>query len=427
MRQSIEHTLLYTGERWFADATIHIDGAMITYAGPAADAPAFAPESRIDGRRTVTMPGLANAHTHLSMTLLRGVGSDRTLQDWLENAVWPAEARLTPAFTKVGAQLGLLEQLRCGVTVFADQYFYMDEVAQAVADSGARALLTRGLIAFGDNGERLAENVSLYKTWHGACDGRIRVGLGTHGEYTNTEASIRAHAEAARTLGAMIHVHISETRKETEECKQRHQGRSPTRYLADLGLLDHPTLAAHCVWVDESDMDLLAEKDVTVVHNPVSNLKLASGVMPLTTMLAKGIRVALGTDGTASNNNLNLWEEVKLTGILHKGVSGDPTLVRPDEVLRMASWNGVQAMGFTDVGRIASGFRADLVLLDATSPHWTPCLDPSANLVYAAHAGDVRVTMVDGRILYQDGTYPTLDKERILAEAQAAAQVMVAN
>ncbi len=424
-RTMIDNVLLFTGADWIAEACVCIEGERIAYAGPRAAAPGFAADQRIDGKGGVLMPGLTNAHTHLSMTLLRGIGSDRVLQDWLENAVWPAEERLTAGFARVGAELGLLEQLRFGVTAFADQYFYMDAVAEAVIASGARALLTRGLIAFGDNGERLAENVALFRDYHGAAEGRIRVGLGTHGEYTNTDASIRTHAEKARELGATVHVHIAETRAEAEGCKARHEGRSVVRYLSDLGLLDAPTLAAHCVWVEEDDIALLAEKQVTVAHNPVSNLKLASGVMPLPRMLDAGIRVALGTDGVASNNNLNLWEEVKLAGILHKGVSGDPTLISPAQVLSMATLHGAQGMGFEGVGMLLPGWRADLVLLEAGLPHRVPCIDPAADLVYASQGSDVCMTMVDGRVLYRHGEYLTLDKERILAEAARAADVMI--
>lgn len=426
MRTNIDHVHLYTGAEWVRNACIQIDGARIVYAGAEADAPAFAPEQRIDGRGCMAMPGLTNAHTHLSMTLLRGLGSDRVLQDWLENAVWPAEEKLTAEYAKIGAQLGLLEQLRFGVTAFADQYFYMDAVAEATIDSGARALLTRGLIGFGDDGTRLSENVALFKRFHGAADGRIRVGLGTHGEYTNTDASIRSHVEAARVLGAMIHVHIAETRMELDGCKQRHEGRSPVRYLADMELLDGPVLAAHCVWLEDGDFDILAEKHVTVAHNPISNLKLASGVMALPRMQEKGIRVALGTDGVASNNNLNLWEEVKLAGILHKGVSGDPTRISPAQVLQMATLHGAQGMGFQQVGMLLPDWHADIILVDAEQPHVLPCLDPAANLVYAAQGSDVRLTMVDGKVLYRDGVYTTLDKEKIMAEAARAAQGMTA-
>jgi len=407
---------------------VYIDGARIIYAGAQAKAPLFdIPHDYINGHGCIAMPGLSNAHTHLSMTLLRGVGSDQVLLDWLENAVWPAEKRLTPAFARAGVKLGLLEQLRFGVTNFADQYFYMDDVAEAVIESGARALLACGLL--GSNHEhhkqQLAKNVALFRQYHGAAEDRVRVGIGTHGEYTNTDESIRAHAKAAQELGAMIHVHIAETRAETEGCKSRRNGRSPVRYLADMGLLDIPTLAAHCVWVDDADMDILAEKGVAVAHNPVSNLKLASGVMPLPRMLEKGIQVSLGTDGAASNNNLNLWEEVKLTGILHKGVSGDPTLISPKQVLAMATRNGARAMGFENVGLLLFGWHADMILLEAGLPHRVPCVDPAADLVYAAQGADVRMTMVDGRVLYLDGEYLTLDKERIITEAQKAADVMI--
>ncbi len=424
MRTLIDHVTLFTGADWISDACIQIDGQLIAYAGARQGAPVFAPESTIDGRGDIAMPGLTNAHTHLSMTLLRGVGSDQNLQDWLEKHIWPAEDRLTADFAYVGAQLGLLEQLRFGVTAYADQYFFMDQVVRATEEAGARGLLTRGLIAFGDDGSRLKENIALFKQYDGAADGRIRIGFGTHAEYTNTDDSIRTHVEAAKAIGARFHVHISETRTETEQCKQRHDGRTPTRYLADMGMLDMPTLAAHCVWCDEEDMDILAEKQVTVAHNPVSNLKLASGVMPLKAMLDKGIRVALGTDGVASNNTLNLWEEVRLTAMLHKGVSYDPTIISPAQVLSMATLHGAEGMGFDKAGMLLSGWHADIILVRADVPHMVPCIDPAANLVYAAQGSDVRLTMVDGCVLYRDGEYTTLDREKIIAEAGKAAHVM---
>ncbi len=424
MRTLIDHVMLFTGAHWTCDACIQIDGQRIAYAGARQDAPPFAAERTIDGRGDIAMPGLTNAHTHLSMTLLRGVGSDQNLQDWLEKAIWPAEDKLTAEFARVGAQLGLLEQLRFGVTAYADQYFFMDQVVQATIEAGARGLLTRGLIAFGDDGSRLKENIDLFHQYDGAADGRIRIGFGTHAEYTNTDDSIRAHVAAAQKMGVRFHVHISETSAETEQCKQRHDGKTPTRYLADLGMLDMPTLAAHCVWCDEADMDILAEKQVTVAHNPVSNLKLASGVMPLKAMLDRGIRVALGTDGVASNNTLNLWEEVRLTAMLHKGVQYDPTIISPAQVLTMATLHGAEGMGFDKVGMLLPDWHADIILVRADVPHMVPCIDPSANLVYAAQGSDVRLTMVDGRVLYEDGAYTTLDKEKIMAEAVRAAHVM---
>ena len=424
MRTRIDGVTLFTGEQWFEDGSLHIDGPVVTYAGPRQSAPPFQAERRIDGANRIAMPGLTNAHTHLAMTLLRGVGSDMRLQDWLEKAIFPAEERLTADIVRVGTELGMLEQLRFGVTAFADQYFFMDAVAQAVDRGGMRALLTRGIVGDGSDASRLNENVALFHTYHGAAEGRIRVGLGTHGEYTNSEASLRQQIETARKLGAHIHIHIAETRTELEGCKARHGGRTPVRYLYDLGLLDGPVLAAHCVWVEPEDIAILAARDVSVAHNPLSNLKLASGVMPLVPMLKAGVHVALGTDGTASNNTLNLWEEVRLAAILHKGVSGDPTVVSPAQVLRMATVNGAQAMGFPNVGLLKPGWRADVVLLDAEQPHMVPCADPEAGLVYASQGSDVCMTMVDGRVLYWAGEYLTLDYERILAEARVAARVL---
>ena len=426
MRTRIDGATLFTGEQWVRDASLHIDGPVVTYAGPRTAAPLFRAERRIDGSDRIVMPGLTNAHTHLPMTLLRGLGSDMRLQDWLEKSIWPAEERLTADLVRVGAELGMLEQLRFGVTAFADQYYFMEAVAQAADQCGIRALLTRGLIGDGSDNSRLQENLALYRAYHGTAEGRIRVGLGTHGEYTNSEDSLLSQVEAARKLGAHIHVHIAETRAELEGCKTRHQGRTPVRYLNDIGLLDGPVLAAHCVWLEPEDIAILAARGVSVAHNPLSNLKLASGVMPLLPMLKAGIQVALGTDGTASNNTLNLWEEVRLAAVLHKGMSGDPTAVSPTQVLRMATLHGAQAMGFANVGLLKPGWRADVVMLDIAQPHMIPCPDPEAGLVYAAQGSDVCMTMVDGRVLYWAGEYLTLDYERILAEARAAARLLTA-
>lgn len=422
MKTLIENAIVFDGERSMTDACIQIDGAVITYAGEKAQAPAFDAQKRIDARGGIAMPGLCNAHTHMAMSLLRGLGSDLNLQDWLNTAIFPAEDKLTHETATAGVMLSIMEQLRFGVTTFADMYYFMDGVAESVKTTGIRALLTRGLV--GDvsaDPMRLDENIDLIKRYHGACDGRIRCGLGTHAEYTNNEASLIRQAEVARELDCAIHVHVSETASETAECKARHGGLSPVKYLHKLGLLSKKTLAAHCVHADAEDIAILAQSGTSVAHNPISNLKLASGIMPLKQMLDAGVNVALGTDGCASNNTLNLFEEMRMAAILHKGVSGDPTVISPAQVLSMATVNGARAMGFEDVGLLKPGQRADIILVDTNVAHMQPCKDPTVNLVYSAQGSDVFMTMVDGKVLYQDGEFLTLDAQKVIRKAKEAA------
>lgn len=406
------------------DACLHIRDGEILYAGPMAQAPAFEADRRIDGQGCMAIPGLANTHTHIAMTLLRGFGGGLKLQDWLEKKIFPAEDRLTPAFIRTGSLLGMAEMLRFGVTACADMYFEMDETAEAAAATGIRLALSRATIGDADNdGGRLAEGEALARRWHGAENGRLRVMLAAHAEYTTTPALLRRVAERAATLGLGVHTHVSETRAEVYGCVQRH-GISPVRLMRQTGMFDVPALAAHCVVVDSEDIAILAEKGVFVSHNPVSNLKLASGVMPLPDMVKAGVRVSLGTDGTSSNNTLNLWEELRLAAILHNGVSGDALAVDPSQAFRMATLDGMRAMGYERVGLLEPGWRADVVLLDQRAPHALPVNDRAAYLVYAAQGGDVRMTMVDGVVRYQDGRWPGLDLESVCVAAQEAADHM---
>lgn len=425
MRTLIDNATLYTGNAFITDGCIQIEDQLIAYCGKKSDAPAFSPENTIDAQGCIAMSGLSNAHTHISMTLLRGLGSNLALQDWLEQAIFPAEDKLTAQTARAGAMLGIMEQLRFGVTCFADMYYFMDGIAEAVKQTGIRALLTRGIVGDGSDTTRLDENIALIKDYNGACNGRILCGIGTHGEYTNSEDSLLMQAQAARELNCPIHVHVSETFKETQECKERHNGLSPTQYLAQVGLLGKKTVAAHCVWVDDNDINTLSNLGVSVVHNPISNLKLASGFMPLDTMLKANINVALGTDGCASNNNLNIWEEIRFASIIHKGYQNDPTLISPQNVLDMATYNGAKAMGFDKVGKLLPGWHADIILVNAACAHMHPVIDPYANLVYSAQGLDVRMTMVDGQILYKDGQFMTLDEQEVIRKADEAAKTLL--
>ncbi|MDR1598349.1 MAG: amidohydrolase [Oscillospiraceae bacterium] len=409
------------------DAALLTDDGVITYAGPASDAPPHdCREVCIDGRRRLAIPALANAHTHAAMTLLRGVGSDLNLNDWLTTAIFPAEERLSEDRCYAGAALGFLEMLRFGVSACADMYMFMGASARAAADTGMRACLARSVVGddSGDGG-RLAESIKLAEDWHGAENGRIRVMLAPHAEYTSTPKIIRAIRDAAVERGLGVHVHMSETMAEVEGCKARRNGLTPPAYFEAMGLFDAPTLAAHCVALTEDDIRVLAARGVAVCHDPVSNLKLASGVAPVPSLLRAGVKVCLGTDGAASNNTLNLWEETRLMSILHKGVSGDPSAISPAQTFNAATLTGMRAMGYNNVGLLKPGWRADIALIDRSGPHHQPLVDPAADLVYATQGSDVKLTMVDGIVRYDDGQYPGLDALKVYESAREASRAML--
>ncbi|MBC8531223.1 amidohydrolase [Gehongia tenuis] len=406
----------------YVNGSLLVENGRIAYVGPAK---AFdAVDRRVDAGGDVLMPGFANAHTHVPMTLLRGVGSDLPLQSWLEDAVWPLEDKLTDEMIHWGTMLGIAEMLRFGVTSFLDMYAYEDVIAKAVLDSGIRAALSRGMMDGNGNGESgMAEARELIENWEGEGDGRIRTMVAPHAIYTCSGAYLRRARDLADRYKVPIHIHLSETYKEWEDCRKEH-GTSPVRYLQDLGMLDVPVVAAHVVAVDDRDLDILAEKGVCAVHNPTSNLKLASGFAPVPDMLQKGIRVALGTDGAASNNNLSLWEEMNLAALIHKGESLDPTVLPVREVLRMATVEGAAAMGYDKVGALKKGNDADMILVDISGPHYQPIRNVMSHLVYAGQGLDVRMTMVQGRILMENGEYKTIDFDKVVHEsARAAAQL----
>ncbi len=374
----------------------------------------------IDGRGRLLLPGFCNIHTHLAMELMRGYGENLSLQDWLFTRIFPFEAKLTPEAVYWGTLLAIAENLRFGTVSVTDMYMGVDTVCRAADEAGFKlnAALMAPVGADEKSEQPFAGALAAVKAWHGHDDGRIRVDSFIHAEYTTGRERCLLMRDIAKEYGLNMHLHLSETRLEHEECKERHEGLSPAAWFESLGVFDVPTTAAHAVWVDDVDIAILAEKGVSVAHNPVSNLKLASGIAPVPQMLAAGVNVGLGTDSSASNNNQNLWEELKLMALLHKANSGDPTVITPKEALRAATLGGAQAQGRDDTGVIAVGKRADLQLLNVDQPHYAPCYDWLNNLVFAAQGSDVVLTMVDGQILYRDGEYTTLDVEKIVREVE---------
>ncbi len=422
MKTLIKNITLYTGERLINDGCLIVEDAKIVYSGEVDAAPKNLEVSKtIDGEGGICMPGFNNAHAHAAMTLVRGVGSDLVLQDWLSE-VWKIEDNLTAEHVYRGTMLAIMEMVRRGITSFADQYFFMDEAARAVEETGVRANLSRGITAGvgDDDGGRLQDNLNLFKNWHGQCEGRIRVSLAPHAEYTTTPALLKRIVEAGHRVGAGIHIHISETQREVDECVQRH-GQSPVQYLNALGMFDLPVIGAHCVVVDDSDIQVLARKKVHVVHNPASNLKLASGICPVATMLEAGIDVALGSDGVASNNSHDMFADMKLAALIQKGFYKNVTALTAEQALHMATRAGALAMGFDEVGLLEAGMEADLLILEKNAANMIPAHDITANLVYSAQGLNVKTTMVAGKVLYHDGEYKTLDAERVIYEAKQAA------
>ena len=380
----------------------------------------------LDCGGNVLMPGLVNAHTHIPMTLMRGYAGGCDLHTWLNDWIFPAEAKLDDRAVRAGADLALAELIAGGVTTIADMYMHTPAIAQAVLAAGISANLSCGGVYFGAPGDfspaacpDCDHQRQLTEEFHGAGNGQILVDASIHGEYTSNVPLWQWMADYAQRKGLGMHVHVSETQSEHEGSLTR-WGLTPFRILDRYGVWDTRAIAAHCVWTTEDDWAGMAEKGVACVHNPVSNLKLGSGVAWIPAMKAAGVPIALGTDGVSSNNNQDMFEEMKFAAVLHNGVTRDPLALLPQDVLAMATREGAKALG-RQTGRIAPGYVADLILVDFTRPHLTPCHSVMDNLVYAAHGSDVVMNMARGKIIYKDGTFLTLDLEKIQAEVKSYA------
>ncbi len=384
-------------------------------------------ETVIDARHSVVMPGLVNTHTHAAMTFFRGYADDLQLADWLEGHIWPAEAKLTAEDVYKGSLLACLEMIRSGTTSFADMYFYMDETAKAVEASGLRASLCHGLIELWneEKGETdLKEGKRFVRAWQGAADGRIKTMYGPHAPNTCSEEFLAKVREEANRDGAGIHIHVLETEAELLAMKERY-GKCSVHLLEDMGFLGPDVLAAHCVWLSDGDIEILAKRGVNVSHNAISNMKLASGIAPVHKMLEEGVNVSLGTDGCASNNNLDLFEEMKTAALLHKVNTFSPTALPARQVLQMGTVNGAKALG-TETGMLKVGKKADLIVVDMKKPHLTPCFDVPSHLVYSARGSDVRTTIVNGKVLMDDYQVLALDEQKVMEDAQKAAEELIA-
>ncbi len=381
----------------------------------------------IDCKNKLLTPAHFNIHAHAAMTLFRGIGEDLPLNRWLEEKIYPAEDRLTPEAVKVGSELAIAEMIKNGIVSFSDMYFFCDKTAEAVLESGIKANISRCLVSFNDNAtvkndSRFDEAVSLIKNYHKTANGRILIDMAVHAEYTNKERYLREVAEFTHENDLSMQVHVSETKKEHEECMARHNGKTPTEFLVDCGILTPSktatATAAHCVWVTDSDIELLAENKVNVAHNPVSNLKLASGIAPLNKMLEAGVNCGFGTDGAASNNKLSVLRELQTAALIHKGVNLSADIIPTDKICSMAWENGAIAQGRMNTGKIEVGYLADIVLIDLDSLNNIPMYNPYSTIAFSASCNDVYLTMCDGKILYENGEYKTLDVEKLRFNAK---------
>jgi 5-methylthioadenosine/S-adenosylhomocysteine deaminase len=377
----------------------------------------------IDGRKKLIMPGLVNTHAHTAMCVMRGFADDYTLHDWLFEKVFPVEARLTEKAVIAGVKLGFAEMLRSGTTSVTDMYFHQPSAARFAYECGMRVNLSNAVLAHGpefdfETDRSIRELNELLMSWHGADGGRIRADAAIHGEYTSSPEVWRKVTDIARERSLNIHLHLSETLAEHEDCVKQN-GKTPARMFYENGVFDVPVIAAHCTWLTNEDMDLCAEKGVSAAHNPVSNLKLGSGIARICDMQRHGMNVSLGTDSCCSNNSHDLFEEIKTAALLQKGISGDPTVLDAYSALKLATVGGAKAQGReNEIGRVKTGFDADLIMLDLDQPHLYPVYDPLSTVVYSARGSDVCMTMVKGRILYENGEYKTIDLESVYAQVE---------
>ena len=404
------------------NAYIGTQGSRITYIGDCPPQDEHSYGRRYDGCGKLAINGFFNTHSHMPMALLRGYGENMSLNDWLHQRIFPFEDHLTADDIYWSTLLCSAEMLRYGIVSTTDMYMKGRAMGDAFRDAGVKANFGIGATCFSERCypdlPQYAETMELIKDYHNTEDQRLKIDFSMHAEYTSQPNMVRTLAETAFKHGLNMHVHVSETAAERAECQQRHNGMSPVEYLNDLGIFDVPTTAAHCVHLSDEDIDILAQKKVTVATCPKSNLKLASGICPADRLLKKGVNIALGTDSVASNNNLNFIEEMRFFALIHKGNSLDPTLITPEQALAAATVNGARSQQRMDCGLIKQGNRADIVVLNIDQPHMKPAHNLLNNLIYSAAGSDIILTMVDGEVRYENGDWPHLDIEKIYAETE---------
>ena len=416
-----------------ADGAVAIDGGLIIAMGSADEINAqYTANGHLPGDNRIVMPGLINGHSHAAMTLLRGVADDLALLDWLVNYLFPAEVEFVDAeFVRIGTELACWEMIRGGTTTFVDMYYYPEIVAQVVESCGLRAFVSATVIdqrsPDAENAaDSLKKGMAFVDNWKGRND-RIMPIFGPHANYTLNVEQLVATRAAADDAGIPISIHMSESPYELEYSKQNY-GMTSIELFESIGFLDGPTIGAHVVWPTEAEIGILAERKVGVIHNPTSNMKIASGISPVTDMLNAGVLVGLGTDGAASNNDLDMWEEMRLAALLQKVDKMDPEVLSASTVLRMATSGGAEAVGLGDkIGMLSVGMRADVIQVSFDDVHFVPTYDVISHLVYVADEQDVASVVVDGKLLMRDGEFLTINTKRVAKEAtEIAARIQAA-
>ena len=422
--RNVDAITLDEQNRVLKNTNIAIDGKTIVALGDVPRDFAERADEIIDGRDHVALPGFFNAHVHAPMSLQRGWAEDLPFDRWLNERIWVAESALTEEDIYWGAALAACEMIRSGIVAFADHYFWMDQVARVVEESGMKALLAWCIFGLGADKEvgraSLERTEEFVERWQNAGDGRVKTTLGPHSPYICSPQFLTRALNDAVILGVGIHLHVAESQAQVARSLKEH-GKTPVAHLASLGVFDVPTIAAHCLYVNDADIAILADKRVTVPHCPKTYLKLAMGIARVPAMLARGVNVALGTDGPASNNTIDILESARLTTLLQKNEQRDPEILPSMQMLKLATQNGARALGFADSGVLRVGARADVILFDFAKPHLRPRHDLAANIVHSAHASDVDHVIVDGRVLLRKGKLTTLDEETILREAERRA------
>ncbi len=375
-----------------------------------------APLREIDGRGKLLMPGLINTHTHVAMTLMRNMADDLPLMAWLHEKVWPFEAGLRSGDITVGARLGMAEMLLSGTTTLVDMYWHESAVARAARETGIRAVLCPSFI----DGERMSEFERDMDLTLAAAEGieTLTVRPAPHAAYSCSAENLRRAVDLARRHNLGITIHVSETLDEQRMIRERH-GCTPAEYLRDAGVFSVPAIAAHCVHVTDGDIEILRSRGVTVAHNPQSNMKLASGAAPVARMLAAGVNVTLGTDGASSNNDLDMWDEMRTASMLGKITAADPAVMPAWQVVKMATADGAKVLGMEgQLGVVKEGALADIILVDTEKPHWYPHNNPVSALVYSAKSADVHTVWVNGREVVSGGMLTTLDIAALMRDSK---------
>lgn len=373
----------------------------------------------IDGTGKVLMPGLINTHCHVAMTLQRGYADDIALMKWLHEYIWPFEAQQTPDEIVLGAEMGIVEMLLGGVTSFVDMYWHENRIAEAVRRLGIRAML--GASYLDTNWEAFTDDMERMIATTGDCD-RIQLAVAPHSPYTCSPEALQRGKELARRHGLWFTTHISETEDEVRIVRERY-GTTSVRHLDALGILDDRTIGAHCVHVDDGDIRILQERGVAVSHNPQSNMKISSGIAPIARMHREGVLCTIGTDGTCSNNDLDMWDEMRTASFLQKVATMDPCVLPAYEILKMATVNAARAIGHAgELGVIKEGALADFILIDAVKPHLTPVYNMVANLIYCGKAADVDTVVVNGEIVVEGRRIKGVDLPSLCSKVQHTAE-----